>query len=232
LRLLIDLDTIVYRGAYISENYFYQVRACDNILVGILEGLEYTSYEMFLSGPNNFRKLIDPNYKSNRTTKPPNLFDIRQYFVKYWGAQITEGEETDDAISKRMGPDTITAAEDKDYLTVPGLHYRIYMKGYYFQQVSEDEANLNFYIQTMIGDASDNVPGLPNPAKKHFAKPPNFSDAVARELLTPLTPEERREKVKELFQINYGDQWFQRFDTICRLLFLRREDGKEYSEYF
>ena len=49
----------------------------------ILERVSASSYRAFLTGPNNFRKIINPEYKANRSApRPRHLAALQHYAVK------------------------------------------------------------------------------------------------------------------------------------------------------
>ena len=53
----------------------------------------------------------------------------------------------------------VIVSEDKDLLTVPGLHWNLKTKELY--TLSEKEADFNFFSQTLTGDTVDNYKGCP-----------------------------------------------------------------------
>ena len=73
MRALIDGDIIVYRGAASAqeeEQWVAQARA-DKMIQEILEDTGATSYQVYLTGSNNFRREIAPSYKANRPDERP-----------------------------------------------------------------------------------------------------------------------------------------------------------------
>lgn len=137
---------------------------CDLMLIGLPEVYEF---EFFLTGkvPPNFREAlaVTQPYKGNRVggTKPEHLQALRDRLSLYWGATMSEGEEADDLISKRMtelGDDCICISIDKDLDTVQGWHYNPRKGTRYY--VTEQEATYNFYTQLLVGDRVDNIRGV------------------------------------------------------------------------
>jgi len=228
VKLLIDADTILYKGLFVCEGYFAGLRACDNIIYNILDHFDNPPFELVLTGENNFRKKIYPQYKANRKpeSRPRYLYDAKRYYLKYWGAVLTDGEEADDYIA-RNSDGAIIVADDKDYLQTgtPIFNPRKWelLEGY--------DPYYYFWLQCLTGDHVDNVPGLPNPAKAHWAKPPCFTDTTAPPLLEGKSKDEMKQTVLDLYREVYGERAFEEFDLRARLLFLRRKDHKDYSSW-
>jgi 5'-3' exonuclease len=234
-KLLIDLDGILFRCmlATKDQGYYPQLRACYTTVDRILDRWDNPEYLMALTGSNNFRKQIYPEYKANRdaTARPRYLWEARQYFIKYYGAVVANGMEADDLVAMNASPETVVVGNDKDYLQLaetwvynPWKDETVY--------VDEYTADLNFCIQLLTGDSVDNVPGLPNPAKAHFKKQPNFTKDTASEVLEGKSREEMLETVTDLYRQVYGDDWFSRYDLAASLLFLRRRDAESYASFY
>jgi DNA polymerase-1 len=74
---------------------------------------------------------------------------------------MSEGEEADDLIAieaTNLGPDTVIASIDKDFMQVPCRHYN-FLKDQW-AKVEEFEGLRFFYSQILTGDAVDNIIGL------------------------------------------------------------------------
>lgn len=138
----------------------------------ILNNTASTSYNLYLTGKNNFREQVATirPYKGNRdkSHKPTHYDSITEYLTKYWNAEIIDGMEADDAIAMNRGDSTIIASIDKDLDQLPGWHYNIVKKESYF--VTEEEAIRNFYTQLLSGDSTDNIQGIPGVGKKTASK--------------------------------------------------------------
>lgn len=231
MKALFDLDIICYKGAFACNDlgYYAQIRACDNILIGILDRLQPTSYELVLTGSGNFRYKIDPNYKAHRgpDTRPNNLYDIKAYFIKYWGAILTSGYEADDYIAMHHDEDSIVISNDKDFKQLPGKMFNPWTETFY----EIDNPFYYFFLQTLVGDAADGVNGVTNPEKIHHKNPPNFTEGTASKLLLDKSVEEMKEIVQEQYKLAYKDDWFTKFDTNARLLWLKRSPEDEYYNH-
>jgi 5'-3' exonuclease len=176
---LIDGDIVLYRSGWSSENDPEAI-ACaraNETIEGILRDVQATEFQVWLSDSleNNFRFRIDPQYKISRQGQPkPKHYQALKYFLKKeWNAQVTEGQEADDALGieqsannewvhdanggKRAGESTICSI-DKDLLQVPGQHYNFVRKERL--TVTEDEGIRFFYKQLVIGDRIDDIIGV------------------------------------------------------------------------
>lgn len=105
-------------------------------------------------------------YKGNRngTATPVLLPALRDYLCSNWGAQIVSGVEVDDYVSilhreveiGGAGPGVVVG-NDKDLDQIPGEHYDWVKDKFY--TVSNAEARLRLWVQTLSGDVADNVGG-------------------------------------------------------------------------
>lgn len=131
---------------------------------------------ILLTGTGNFRKIVEPTYKSNRIDKPKPLAlqFARSLLLEQHGAKTVDGLEADDLIGLML---TGTMADgrgvavslDKDLKTVPGLHFnpRKDRKPIF---VTAPAADLLWMTQTLTGDPVDGYAGAkgigPAKAKK------------------------------------------------------------------
>jgi hypothetical protein len=112
-------------------------------------------------------------YKAKRKSKhkPPGLKELKEWCCEVYPHGIIHHKwEADDAVTLRMleeGDNAILAAVDKDVLyNLPGRHFNYYSSQRYgidmtWVNVSPQHAQWHKYYQTIVGDKSDNVPGLP-----------------------------------------------------------------------
>jgi 5'-3' exonuclease len=191
---LIDADIVGYRCAASAEKEsesWIAVARTKELIEQILHDVGATAYKLFLSGDKNFRKDIYPLYKANRTQpKPKFLVACKQYMVDHWGAKVTDGIEADDAlgIAQTKWPEdkhnpeykgqfaSIICSIDKDLLMIPGKHYNFVKKE--FHEVDEAQAQRTFYTSMLVGDAADNIKGVPGIGKK---KAPMYLDGCETE---------------------------------------------------
>ena len=153
MEALIDMDLVCFRCAASAENDDLGIALyrANELFDQILEKTQTSSYRAFLTGTNNFRKKIYPEYKANRTApKPRHLEDLRKWAVKEANAEVADdGLEADDMLGivqhnafvlkdVDMGgedgylgdgvyfhkpEETIICSLDKDLLQIPGKHF-------------------------------------------------------------------------------------------------------------
>ena len=160
---LIDSDLVAYRcAATVTEDMeqdiaFYRM---DVLVQQIIEATDATGTILYLTGKNNFRKKINPEYKANRkdTVPPVYLQECRQYLVDNHNAIISDGCEADDLLGINQSEDTIICSLDKDLRMIPGKHYN--WTKVELDRVTKQDGLRHFYKQMLIGDKSDNIFGV------------------------------------------------------------------------
>lgn len=197
----------------------------DKIIEGIITRSGCTSYKLFVSGKDNFRYEIEPNYKANRRNlqQPKWRSACTDYLVDTYGAIKATGAEADDLCGIYQSDSSIICTIDKDLLQVPGKHFSwaISRKGNIvreeiFREVTQLEGLRTFYRQMLIGDTSDNIIGVSKIG-------PVKSSKIIDELTTE---EDMIEVVKKL----YNDD--KRFEINANLLWILRSPGVMYSNRF
>lgn len=179
---LIDADIVVFRCAAASENDPEEVaiERCNNLMYDILQAVDADQYVAWLSGGENVRKRIDPNYKANRAGKvdPRYRETLKAHLITEWAAKLTDGLEADDhlAIDQcALSPLTSTICSiDKDLLQIPGYHYNFVRKEY--ETVSILDGLRSFYRNLLIGDTADNIDGVAGLGKVKSARLINYLD--------------------------------------------------------
>ena len=162
---LIDGDIVCYRCAAATEHEPEDI-ACwqvSEMMRRILHETNAMQYKCFLTGSNNFRYSVYPEYKANRKDlpKPKHLQAVREHLVTAWNAKVTDGVEADDMLGIEQcsvhDGDSVIATIDKDLLMIPGRHYNFVKQEH--RTVSPLEGLRFFYGQLIMGDRSDNIPG-------------------------------------------------------------------------
>lgn len=168
--LLIDGDTPCYAAAAVHEEDDVE-RACyevDAILNGYLTNTAATDFKVYITGDNNFRYNIYPEYKANRlkTPKPRHLQAVREHVMRTYNPVVSQGNEADDELAFAQTAETCICTIDKDLNQVPGKHYHpgllrknVWIKEPHFYTVTEEEGRHFFYNQLLVGDATDNIKG-------------------------------------------------------------------------
>lgn len=164
MRCLIDGDIVVYRAAASAENdeLWIALARADQIIRDIIADTGATSYNVYLTGSNNFRREIAPSYKANRPdSRPKHWQAVREFLVTQHRAFLCNGFEADDQMGiqqDKLGNNTVICSIDKDLKQIPGRHYNFVKKEH--TVVSPDEGLKFLYLQSLIGDTSDNIIGV------------------------------------------------------------------------
>lgn len=177
---------------------------------------------LFIHGGGNFREQIATLkvYKGNRdkTHKPKYAKEICNYLVDRYGAELVVGQESDDAIGiaqcSAAPGSTIIVSNDKDMDMIPGYHYNWVKDEEYF--VQDEEADKMLFWQMLVGDNTDNIPGIPKIGPK-----------TASKLLADVTVDQARDVVRSKYQQHYGTDWEQYYREVGSLLWIRREPNQE-----
>ena len=145
-----------------------------HLLEKIIGHRQCSSYDIFIGGQDNYRKLLYKDYKATRdpVAKPIHEEQMRDYLQRKWNAQVVDGQEVDDEIGIRLTEDidnNVCVTIDKDLDNVPGWHYN-YDKEDGLYYIADDEAIWTFYCQVLSGDSTDNIPGLKGIGKKTAQK--------------------------------------------------------------
>lgn len=214
---LLDADIAAYRCAAASEDADEEIciLRLDKLVRDILYMVNATHHIAYLSGSNNFRKELYPEYKANRKDKPlPKWLNLcREYLVTEWGAKVTDGCEADDLLGAAQTEDTVICSIDKDLLQIPGRHFNFVKNEEVFQ--TELEGYRHFYHQLLMGDRSDNVPGVSGIGK---VKASRFLEGCD-------TEQEMFNTVRAI----YNDD--KTFHTFGRLLWIWRYEGDIWERY-
>lgn len=154
-----------------SEPVSHALYNTDQMIKKMIEMTGADECTIFLSGDTNFRNEVATlkPYKGNRvSSKPVHYQAIRDHLVSKYDAVISDGVEADDLLGIHQEIDTVICTLDKDLDMVPGSHYNWRREELYW--VTEPEAIHNFYNQLLMGDAVDNIPGVPGIGKAKAAK--------------------------------------------------------------
>ena len=228
--LLIDADSLVFSSCYTTRSkYFTDINLAiakfEEVFHSILNNIEEThiiaEYKVFNNAKGNFRKLITPVYKANRSDveRPPLLEEMHDYVTTQYNSVNACGVETDDVvarywyeISSVVGRESVMIVTlDKDYKQFPCLYYNYHHQHSKVIQISESEARYNFYEQMIAGDTADNVNYFPGKGVKFAQK--YFADCE--------TDFQYRKKFFILFKKKYKSKAKEKYAECYNLLKLR-----------
>ena len=218
MKALIDADIVAYRVACTlqeddAEDFVY-ARA-EDLVDQILVNTEATEYRLFLTGKNNFRYSIYPEYKAHRPTEKPFWLEkCRQYLIATFNAEVIDGQEADDALGIAQTEDTIICSIDKDLLMIPGRHYNFVKDE--FQEVTNDSGMRHFYMQCLTGDRSDNIKGIEKIGPKKAEKI----------LAGCVTEQELFNAVRDAYSND------EEFLMNGRVLWIRRKENEDWKDRF
>lgn len=227
----------------------------DLLIEDIVKACNGDRFTVFVSGKNNFRYDIYPEYKANRDGAyvPRWRETAKQYLIDKYNADVSDGCEADDRMgivqmaSKGYDEDhwngtqsdaTVIASLDKDMLMIPGNHYswqieggpkeKRWIKPAIHRTVDHISGMRWFYTQCITGDVADNIKGIVGSGKK-----------FAENLLDPLdTEQEMFDAVRdaygidEEFLLNARCLWIfqqENDDFIKRFNYLKGEDDTSIS---
>ncbi len=181
---LVDADIVAYRCAATAEKLesWIAVARTRDLADQILQEVSADAFRFFLSGPNNFRYKIYPQYKANRNRSqtPRHLNVCRDVLVKEFAAEVTIGYEADDALGIAQcaaeAGSSIICSIDKDLKQIPGDHYNFVKKE--FDDIPANRAIRAFYESMLIGDRADNIKGVSGIG---LAKAPKFLEGCKTE---------------------------------------------------
>ena len=216
MRALIDGDIVVYRGAASAEedDVWIALARADQMIQDILADTGATSYGVYLTGSGNFRREIAPSYKANRPDNRPKHWEaVREFLITNHKAVMCNGYEADDELGvqqDKMGETTVICSIDKDLLQIPGRHYNFVKK--IAQSITLDQGLKFLYLQSLIGDRSDNIFGVAG-----------IGPVKAEKALSDLLPEEWYDKCREL----YNDD--ERFHLNMKLLYIWQKPNDNWE---
>ena len=223
------------------EDFGIACARADNLISNIINevGGPLGDNQIFLSGGENFRKLIYPDYKANRKEqeRPQYLEPLREWLVTEWGAKVTDGIEADDAMgiaqTSAGHAKTIICSLDKDMRQVPGWHYSWEIQGTgstgnkWTKEankifVTEIGGLFSFYWQLVMGDRADNVPGFDGKMRQTV---PKFLEPHYENMLELETEQELFNYVKEIYQLPLLQML-----THGACLWVQRYEGEKWLE--
>lgn len=172
----------------------------------------------FFTGAENFRETLATTrkYKDRPEVSPPHKDNVVAYIKGKWDWEVHPKLEADDllAIALTNDPNAICLTRDKDLLQVPGWHYQwetssspslgpLLVEGYGHLEWDVERNKVFgygdkfFFLQCLMGDSTDTIPGLPKIGVKKALKM----------LVDTNTYEEGLEVVVGAYKASQGDSW-------------------------
>lgn len=199
------------------ENALHNMKLAITRVLDLFPDRQY--FKCYLTGSGNFREQVATikEYKGNRdkSHKPEHYDALRQYLIDVWKAEVVEGMEADDAIGieqfKNTDKSTVIVSIDKDMNQIPGYHYNPRKQHFYY--VTKHAADTFFWKQMMVGDVTDNIPGITGIGDKK-------ADKVIAECGGDLVKLEKR--VRTMYEEQYRDSAAQAFTEVENLIKILR----------
>lgn len=205
---LIDGDVTVYQASWGCDDIEEAKVKLDEILQSIVENTFASSYLIAVGGPNNWREKFYVDYKkspsrlASKSKAKPFIGELKKHLGTLKNAVMTDGFEADDLIriwatqAQEAGDPFIVCTIDKDLDCIPGLHFNFGPRERIYK-VTEDSGDTHYWKQILMGDAVDNIPGLPGIG-------PVKADNILANCNDRKT---RKEAVIEAYKQKYGDDW-------------------------
>lgn len=172
VQVLIDADSIYFRIAMATQREKDMRVNIRKSLMDIEDAcalFDPVEMRIAVKGHGNFRTAISEDYKGNRKRElepgeKKALAYGHQHLIDKYGAVMADDMEADDLVSiwaweciQSEQPYVIVHI-DKDLNMIPGDHYNFVKKEAY--HVDFEKGHYNFMMQMLIGDTTDNIPGV------------------------------------------------------------------------
>ncbi|QDP50287.1 MAG: putative ribonuclease H [Prokaryotic dsDNA virus sp.] len=220
----------------------------------IVEAGGCDDFVVCIEGEGNFRKDYQTpyvRYKAQRTEKPLLFQECREFFIKKYKKRVilSEAKETDDTVNimawegynkalqtrKRSDSPYVVAYCDKDIKANSRgflLNYNKLEDGIFW---NDGLAQTNAYLtQCLIGDGADNIDGVLKLAditkQQYNIRVNGVGPATAEKILDGATTEkEMADRVVDVYQQAWPDDWEQRLQDNAFFLYLQRYEGEVFT---
>ena len=182
---LIDADSLLYYEMG-KDTLEEAMMGINDRITTILDTTKADAYFGFLTEGRCFRYKVARTrpYKYNRklSTKPPIFYALREYVKQRWGFKGILGLEADDCVSvystiiaEKKEQSYVICSPDKDVLRqIPGKHFNFQKMEWI--NTSDEDADKFLWMQTLMGDSTDGIPGIPGLGAKTAEKIINEND--------------------------------------------------------
>jgi len=227
--VIIDGSSLVHRAFYalpllstVAGLYTNAVYGFTTMLVKLLADIKPDAMAVaFDKSRVTFRNEVYAEYKAHRKATPSELaeqFPLVREMVRAFGIAVLEeaGFEADDIIgslacqASRQGYEVVIVTGDRDALQLisPSIHVLLTRKGISEMEMFDREALIAKYgvtpeqvidLKGLMGDASDNIPGVPGIGEKTATKLVNEFGSVENLLdnLDKVTGKKLQENLRE-----------------------------------
>ena len=199
-----------------------------------------SDFTLYVAGADNFRKIVDPDYKGNRNKSPAMRKFVHDYVCWKYKERVVEahGAEAEDFCLAAVMEDIdnhVCGMVDKDLTTQSGLffNYQKMDKGVFF--INKTQAFYNLCCQLLHGDRTcDNVQGITKVThdlkQKYKLKTSSIGEKTAERLLEDVKgcKIEMKKRIVDIYQLTYGDEWRKELQFTGSLVFI----SKIKDEYF
>ena len=171
MKTLIDADYYLYRAAAGSEyeaeltpdvwTYLCRITDAKDAFDAEIARIQAITPDheivLALGDTTNFRYAVYHDYKANRRKyrRPAGYQALRDWAKATWNAVTLPNTEGDDVMGVMADAGDVIVSPDKDLRTIPGLH----LDGEEITEITQAQADRNFYIQVLTGDSTDGYPG-------------------------------------------------------------------------
>ena len=180
--LVIDAEPYLFEGACAGEieheflpgvwmylcNHHTAIDYLEEVIAWALTHVPDAEPLLAFGVRDSFRYRVWKEYKGDRRAmrRPAGLGELYDRVKESYRWMSLPQLEADDVVGLLATPgQDVILSKDKDMNTLPGLH----LTPAGVAQVSEVEADRNFYIQCLAGDATDGYPGCPGIGLKRAA---------------------------------------------------------------
>jgi 5'-3' exonuclease len=216
---LIDADSIIYTVAFVNKSPGLCKKAYEDKIKEIMDNTEATKGLVFLKGPDNFRYLVDPDYKGHR--KDGLDEDVKERIKMLYeyandSAILSHNGEADDYVhiaaqeARSVGDDYVVCCIDKDLQQIAGLNYNY--RSCVIRLITDEEAYRFTMKQFLTGDATDNIRGIHKLGPK-----------TADKLLDHIPVEQLWDNVIKIWSEKLPkDEWKEPFIKCANNIYIRR----------
>jgi hypothetical protein len=225
-----ECEEVEWESQLKVEPLKFALATAKNMVANIKAATKADEVEIYVTGTGNFREKVATvlKYKGNRDDKRRPLLhsDIIQYLMDYQAAVMINGAEADDELADRQlecaaeGIESVIASDDKDLLQIPGLHFNIRSEEKI--RVTNETAAKNKYLQMLIGDSTDNIPGIYG-----------LGPIKAEKVLEGVDPSQYRNTVETAWHDYFTNgvklpEWLIKYDPESTNLDYTNKDGKKH----